>query len=351
MKLEFQKTILRFRAKFMGSSKKKKLTSEAFVLPSTSSESAEEQDLDEDEYSGLYYYLQPKKKRELSVTVQVINQKLEQVYHEFRPSTEVVLGQIHLYSVIHKQVTDLFKCVDVYAFGSAVNGFGYLESDMDLTIIGFSEHQMKRTKEGLLEDLKAYLMEEENVQENGLSDAMLLAKTKFPLIKMQSNFNGHSYFLDLGINSRKGISNSLLLNCYARIDKRVRLLDMVVKEWTKLNHLFGGSKQRFNSYSLTLMVIYYLQRGIKPPLLPNLHQEVMDIFNVQFNEDPFEVIKEFELKFDPEEQEMTLIELFFGFVEFYDSFDFKNELIAIHKKENVSSGYVFSFGKNIFAQN
>ncbi|CAD5224544.1 unnamed protein product [Bursaphelenchus okinawaensis] len=298
-----------------------------------------EHEFDEDKeeaYQDLQAYLASMNTHKTSLDIKIINQKLEEVYNRKQPPEHVVDSSLYLYHTFREQIIKLYKKVDVYVFGSSVNGFGSLESDIDLTIVGLNHIQMRRGPEGVLEDVRDYLMEKNNQAETGLIKAKLVGRSR-PLIKMTCEHHGHTYELDLGIGSRQGIANSVLLNCYARMDKRVRMLGMMVKEWAKRRRLYGGYFQRFNSFTIAVLVIHYLQQGVQPSLLPNLHESNPTIFNVQFNIDPIESIQEIIVDFDPSLQEKTLIELFFGFVNYYSSFDF-NQVIRIHKTEG-SSGY------------
>lgn len=79
---------------------------------------------------------------------------------------------------------------------------------------------------------------------------------------------------DVNVNHRLGVYNSGLINAYRRLNSIVRPLVMAVKHWAKRRRGDDpkGSQtghQSFSSYSLTLLVIAYLQ-AVR--VLPNLQE-------------------------------------------------------------------------------
>jgi poly(A) RNA polymerase GLD2 len=43
-----------------------------------------------------------------------------------------------------------------------------------------------------------------------------------------------------------------------------------IKSWAKLAGINDAKDQTLSSYTLTLMVVHYLQAGVEPPVLPSL---------------------------------------------------------------------------------
>lgn len=63
-----------------------------------------------------------------------------------------------------------------------------------------------------------------------------------------------------------GPLNSRLVRSYCEFDQRVPILISVLKLWT---HVIDIPKKQLNSYGISLMVVYFLQR-CSPPVLPCL---------------------------------------------------------------------------------
>ena len=64
--------------------------------------------------------------------------------------------------------------------------------------------------------------------------------------------------------------NTHLLYCYSQLDRRVRPLVVGVKKWARDCEINDASHNTLSSYALTLMVVFFLQAGVSPPVLPCL---------------------------------------------------------------------------------
>ena len=83
------------------------------------------------------------------------------------------------------------------------------------------------------------------------------------LLKLKDRISGLD--IDISVNKVLDIFNSELLQLYARFDSRFHKLALVLKKLNKLH--FSDKKTRLNSYSITLMLIAFLQhRKVLPSL-------------------------------------------------------------------------------------
>ncbi len=73
--------------------------------------------------------------------------------------------------------------------------------------------------------------------------------------------------IDISVQKIVDIYNTKLIRTYALIDHRFVKLALILKEWNK--HHFKNNKERLNSYSMTLMLIAYLQHCNVLPRLQN----------------------------------------------------------------------------------
>jgi len=110
-----------------------------------------------------------------------------------------------------------------------------------------------------------------------------------------------------------------------KVDWRVRLIVMVVKEWAKRRNINNASQSSFTSYSLVLMVIHYLQCGANPPVLPSLQMlypkrfsEKIDVRLLNVSQ-PLDPLPSQVWNFD---QRLSLGELLLGFLHYY-AYEFK----------------------------
>lgn len=123
------------------------------------------------------------------------------------------------------------------------------------------------------------------------------------------------------------------------MDWRLQPLAVIVKLWAQHHDINNAKELTISSYSLTLMVIHYLQCGVQPAILPCLHELYPEKFNVSFDLLQFLPISNSFLgasfqkingiesinmndKIDPYHSgnKQTLGELFYGFLDYYCHF-------------------------------
>ena len=66
------------------------------------------------------------------------------------------------------------------------------------------------------------------------------------------------------------------------VDWRVRPLVVVVKLWAREHEINDAKSMTISSYSLTLMVIHYLQSGVHPPVLTCLQRVSTHVNTTRF---------------------------------------------------------------------
>ena len=78
--------------------------------------------------------------------------------------------------------------------------------------------------------------------------------------------------LDITIHNLLPIINSKMIKLYSQYDQRFHIMGIYIKHWSKLNKVHGASIQYLSSYSLIIMLIHFLQKIVKPSVLPNLQK-------------------------------------------------------------------------------
>ncbi|CAD7949196.1 unnamed protein product, partial [Amoebophrya sp. A25] len=229
---------------------------------------------------------------------------------------------------------------EILVFGSFSNGFKTGGSDLD--IVYTSDDIGNNGSKTTIQVLNAVMN--------------LAEKYEFlPILKFTAKESNVE--VDFCINNRLGARNSLLLQQYSAIDKRVQDVGRLVKAWVKRKELVGTADGFLNSYAYMLLVIYFLQVGLEDPLLPNLQRMATEPHLVQdgkwgrddrwdtkfFSEKeqgPLTAERCRELtggKFHLGQNKMSLAELLFTFFHFYTRiFDWKTEAVVIRLADPIT---------------
>lgn len=157
----------------------------------------------------------------------------------------------HLTSLLFRRFG---KNAVVEAFGSSVTNLSIGTGDLDLCL-SFKN----KTPQKVLRKLSGLLHEE------GMEDIQLIPKARIPIIKFKDPRSGLD--VDISLDNRLAIYNSMMLKSYAQEERLQRLIQMV-KYWASrrgINNAFEGT---LSSYAWTLISIQHAQL-VQPPLAPN----------------------------------------------------------------------------------
>lgn len=156
----------------------------------------------------------------------------------------------------------------VEPFGSFVSSLFTRWGDLDISIeLSNGLHIScagKKQKQTLLGDLlKALRMR------GGWSNLQFISNARVPILKFKSNQQGVS--CDISINNLPGQMKSKILLWISKIDGRFHDLVLLVKEWAKAHKINNSKTGTFNSYSLSLLVLFHFQTCV-PAILPPLKE-------------------------------------------------------------------------------
>lgn len=222
---------------------------------------------------------------------------------------------------------DIFPHCGLFIVGSSLNGFGSNSSDLDLCLmVSHEELDQKVEATALLSALmKAFR------KLTFLQDLMLI-RAKVPILRFKDRFT--SIECDLNINNSIGIRNTHLLSAYARSDPRVAPLVQFVKFWAKSQNINDASTGTISSYSLSLMVLHYMQCGCSPPALPSLQAEYPAVFSA--TQDVRLINLDDNLPSFSSSNRDTLGELFHGFLDYFaNGFDFETDAMSVRLAKKV----------------
>jgi len=281
----------------------------------------------------------------------------------------------------------------VQPFGSTVNGFSQMSSDLDVTVHIENEElfyymsylhwhtQDRRFAESRRRDSEGGFQSGERpkvqpkVEQVGARDAQASAVQQLasflpeqgfrvvrsfpharrPLITLQDR-TGECTECDVTIGNRLPLFNSELLKSYSKVDDRLRPLVLLVKDWAKLRGVCGANEGNLSSYAWTIVTIYFAQLADGVPSLQALAKEKRSVVD----NDYWGLEREFEASFLTaedflasehavrRESGLSLAELTYGFFRFFSrEYRWGKEVASIRLPERWEADAWFRLcGKN-----
>lgn len=274
---------------------------------------------------------------------------------------------------IENALKGIFPLARILPFGSSVNSFGKIGSDIDLVLtnskiakdetnrliyhskcVSNSRTQTQRNIEILGDLLQLFLP--------GCSRVKRISQARVPIVKYSQDFVGVE--CDLAVSNETAVNMSELLYIFGNFDQRVRPLAFTVKMWAKEINLTNDTPGRWiTNFSLTLLVLFYLQQEKIIPAIQTLVKQAdnndvritNDGINCTFLRDVSKLMRNIENK-------KPLDQLLHGFFDYYASFDFHTNAISLNygrtiNKPEYSALYIvnplevhFNVSKNVSSE-
>lgn len=242
---------------------------------------------------------------------------------------------------IENALKGIFPLSKVLPFGSSVNSFGKIGTDIDLVLMDCtvkrnqssrliyqgkcmsnSRTQLQRHIEILGDLLQLFLP--------GCSRVKRISQARVPIVKYSQDFVGLE--CDLAVSNETATHMSELLYILGNFDSRVRPLVFTIKTWAKETNLTNDTPGRWmTNFSLTLLVLFYLQQEhILPPIQTLVKQAdnddvriTNDGVNCTFLRDVSKLPRTLNNK-------KTLDQLLLGFFDYFATFDFHTNAISLN---------------------
>lgn len=226
-----------------------------------------------------------KKLFELLSYAESIDAQLTALLKAFQLTEENVRLRHLTCSLIEDIAAAYFPSCVVWPFGSSVNMFGKLGCDLDMFLDldetgNLSDH--KNTGNFLMEFQVKNVPSERVATQKILSvigecldnfgpgcvGVQKILNARCPLVRF--SHQGSGFQCDLTANNSIALKSSELLYIYGSLDSRVRALVFGVRCWARAHSLTSSIPGAWiTNFSLTMMVIFFLQRR-SPPILPTL---------------------------------------------------------------------------------
>ncbi|CAG9791102.1 unnamed protein product [Diatraea saccharalis] len=189
-----------------------------------------------------------------------LSQEMWDKFVKSQQTEETFRKKMNLWRYLYITIKSIFPRYGLYVVGSTMSGFGLESSDMDLCLYVRPLDNVEPRAHALLHlnYILGYI--------KSFDPGAELIQAKVPILKFRDARNGLQ--VDLNCNNVVGIRNTNLLYGYSRMDWRVRPLVALTKLWAQAHNINDARQRTLSSYSLTLMVIHFLQCGTSPSILP-----------------------------------------------------------------------------------
>ncbi|XP_045773703.1 terminal uridylyltransferase Tailor-like [Maniola jurtina] len=241
------------------------------------------------------------------------DEQVQEVMEHIRLQREEVEGFNSLITDLYHVLSPVWKDIQVLAFGSIVTGLGLRTSDVDCYIQ--LPPWLHPPEKSFVIKAKKILMQHQHLFQN----AFAIVHAKVPIVQV---FHVPTQvYCDLSFNSPAGVANSKLLTYLLNSNKKALYLAILIKYWSKIHHLTGTNLM--SSYSLTLLVIFFLQQinMIHPvmDLQENVEESYIDEWNSAFS--------------TPEQSnkdDKSMYKLLGEFFKYYKTFEFDKYIVSLY---------------------
>lgn len=191
------------------------------------------------------------------------------VYQKRRQSDSIYKLKAELRQKIYSLLSNsIGEKIDLYMIGSSLTDLGSNNSDADLCLIIYdSNYNIDQKYEEKSNAILKLNELSKILQLNGISISPKVIPALVPILKFETSSGVE---VNINLNRIVTIRNTHLLYTYSRIDWRVSPLILCVKLWARKNAINCAYTKSLTSYSLSLMVIYFLQSVCNPPVVPCL---------------------------------------------------------------------------------
>ena len=162
-------------------------------------------------------------------------------------------------------------------YGSFVSGLYTPNGDLDLSIEGVAQmvnenrastivpvaEMERRDRQNFLHALAGRL------RARGVEELVKITHARVPIIKFTDNITGIE--CDVAVDSLGAQFKSAAMGLLAGLDWRFGAMVRLVKLWARHHSLNDSSQGTFNSFALTLLIVFHLQNRT-PAVLPPLYQ-------------------------------------------------------------------------------
>ncbi|RWS29472.1 poly(A) RNA polymerase GLD2-like protein [Leptotrombidium deliense] len=245
--------------------------------------------------------------------------QMEKLYKDFAENLERLKKKKEIRKSLYDYLHVELRHVDLYIVGSSLCNYASNLSDVDICLVFRNQNLNRNATLQYLHIIGTLLS-----KSTDFSGIQLIA-AKVPLLKITDKKS--KIEIDMNLNKVVSIHNTRLVKSYTRLDDRVSQLVLLVKYWARKNEINNAFERSLSSYTLTLMVINYLQCACKPIVLPCLQKICKEEFDPRISLDEINLYANLPTFRSCNKESIS--ELFLGFLNHYSKFDFQELTISV----------------------
>lgn len=198
----------------------------------------------------------------------ILELTLNEILHVVNPLREDLEIRMQIIEELRNAISTIesLRGATVEPFGSFVSQlftrWGDLDISIELSNGSYIAVAARKHKQTLLGDVLKALR-----RAGSFRRLQSVSHARVPILKLESKYQNIS--CDISINNVSGKMKSKFLLWISLTDRRFRDMVLLVKEWAKANNINSPKTGTFNSYSLSLLVIFHFQTCL-PAILPPL---------------------------------------------------------------------------------
>uniref|UniRef100_A0A0N5BAF0 PAP-associated domain-containing protein n=1 Tax=Strongyloides papillosus TaxID=174720 RepID=A0A0N5BAF0_STREA len=265
--------------------------------------------------------------------------EIEKYFYINRQTDQTLQQKRRLAAKIEASLKTISLGSTIHMTGSSVTGLGSYNCDIDMCWNCYVNQYGDDKRREIHRMLK---MARQKIRKDflGAVCSIDVIRAVVPILKLELLYRDQEtnkdvcFEVDININNYPGIYNSKLLHYYSLFDRRFSQLVLVLKHWAQIREIKDAQNGFFNSYSIALLALHYLQCGVKPYVLPNLQKLYPHVFDDPESLIKFEYRQFFESPIHKNSRGINrqpISELLIGFFDYYRNFDFDHFAISIRE--------------------
>ena len=262
--------------------------------------------------------------QEIKTSSQDLEEDIVHICELLELSSERTNFMINLSQEIEANLHSEFPECQVFPYGSFSSGFAFENCDLDIYAdLGPSvfDESSKKPSDAWSARERTRAVGDILRRNERFRSATAITNAKIPIVKIKDRRTGIR--CDVNTSSEKGVRNSEFLHFCKNYDKRVDQLVKIVKYFSLRHEIISsGVGSHFNSYTVVIMVIFFLQTKDILPSVGSLQEAVPEDIVENCN---FAFSREMKHRSDNNQQ---ISELLMEFFQFYVNFSFSTEIIC-----------------------